>query len=89
MQKYHENRLLYGSNLTILLLGRRQLLHFLRATFLYKNLNTYQFLLHTNQNSRIGNQFLIYLYLSKEEQYYLCILFYTPFKPEHSTIQKN
>ena len=32
MQKYHTNRLLCGSNSTILLYGRRQLLHLLRVT---------------------------------------------------------
>ena len=32
MQKYHKNRLLCGSNLTILLYGKRQLLHLLRVT---------------------------------------------------------
>ena len=35
MQKYYKNHFLYGSNLTFLLLVRRQLLHFLRVT-LYK-----------------------------------------------------
>ena len=32
MQKYNKNRLLCGPNLTILLYGRRQLLHLLRVT---------------------------------------------------------
>ena len=33
MQKYHKSRLLCGSNLSILLCGRRQLLHPLWVTF--------------------------------------------------------
>ena len=35
MQKYPKNRLLCGSNLTILLYGRRQLLHLLQQVTLY------------------------------------------------------
>ena len=32
MQSYHKNRLLYGSNLIVVLFGRRQFLHILRVT---------------------------------------------------------
>ena len=57
MQKYHKNRLLCGSNLTILLYGRRQLLHLLWVTLYI---------------SRLENAFGVFLHILPQSTVYAC-----------------